>query len=171
MSQEAQIAEKSANSESYHLSRSVFWVATSLLSCESAGKRAALERSIFGSWLTPCDDAEHKPAQNEVCASSHNMDAIPQVPLRSFHRRARRSYARPKAHRPEYESWQRENALSMKAGQRRFGLFQFLRYDNGVAGLKAAGRCVIRMWNAVPGVEAFLIYDLASFQYDFRRSA
>src|SRR5437763_6818424 len=77
MSQEAQIAERSANSESYHLSRSVFCVATSLFSRESTGKTAALQRSIFGRWLTPCDDAEHKPAQNEVCASSHSMDAIP----------------------------------------------------------------------------------------------
>src|SRR5947199_8768716 len=75
MSQEAQIAERSANSESYHLSRSVFCVATSLFSRESTGKTAALQRSIFGRWLTPGDDAEHKPAQNEVCASSHKRGA------------------------------------------------------------------------------------------------
>ena len=36
---------------------------------------AGLERSIFGRWLTPGDDAEHKPAQNEVCASSHKRGA------------------------------------------------------------------------------------------------
>lgn len=45
--------------------------ASSRLGLAKSEKAAALRRRFFGRLLTPCDDREHKSAENNVCLRSH----------------------------------------------------------------------------------------------------